>query len=145
MTSPFPGMDPYLEGSLWTTLHHALATEFVRQLAPQIQPRYVALPVERHVIETIDDIAITTTDLNLDTAVVKTKQLHEAGVAYVAQPIPLQMKTVIPAKVPHVSLEIRDAAERQLVTAIEILSPTNKRGEGYKEYLQKRQRILATD
>jgi hypothetical protein len=29
-----------------------------------------------------------------------------------------------------------------LVTAIEILSPTNKRGEGYQEYLDKRRRLL---
>lgn len=43
---------------------------------------------------------------------------------------------------PHVSIEIRDVARRQLVTAIEILSPTNKRGEGRLEYLAKRRRLL---
>lgn len=25
MSSPFPGMDPYWKGSLWTTLHFTLA------------------------------------------------------------------------------------------------------------------------
>jgi hypothetical protein len=44
--------------------------------------------------------------------------------------------------VPHVSIEIRDTANRQLVTAIEVLSPTNKRGEGRQEYLAKRRRLL---
>src|SRR5205823_2575020 len=44
--------------------------------------------------------------------------------------------------VPHVTIEIRDAANRQLVTAIEVLSPTNKRGDGRSEYLAKRQRLL---
>jgi hypothetical protein len=39
-------------------------------------------------------------------------------------------------------VEIRDAAERELVAAIEVLSPTNKRGDGRQEYLVKRQRIL---
>jgi hypothetical protein len=48
----------------------------------------------------------------------------------------------MPIRVPQVSIEIRDVARRELVTAIEILSPTNKRGEGYREYLDKRQRIL---
>src|SRR5262249_34433793 len=31
---------------------------------------------------------------------------------------------------------------RRLVTVIEILSPTNKRGDGYEEYRDKRERIL---
>lgn len=29
MPSPFPGMDPYLEGSLWTTFHFAFGAEIV--------------------------------------------------------------------------------------------------------------------
>jgi hypothetical protein len=41
-----------------------------------------------------------------------------------------------------VTIEIRDTANRQLVTAIEVLSPTNKRGDGRQEYLAKRRRIL---
>jgi hypothetical protein len=40
MPSPFPGMDPYLEGYLWPDVHHALASEIRRQLAPQVRPRY---------------------------------------------------------------------------------------------------------
>ncbi|MCB0065199.1 MAG: DUF4058 family protein, partial [Caldilineaceae bacterium] len=51
MPSPFPGMDPYLEGSLWTTLHFTLAAEIVRQIAPRLRPKYVALPVERYALE----------------------------------------------------------------------------------------------
>jgi hypothetical protein len=57
-------------------------------------------------------------------------------------PAPIQLATVIPEAVPHVSIEIRDVARRQLVTAIEILSPTKKHGEGRAEYLSKRRRIL---
>ena len=33
MPSPFPGMDPYLEGALWTTFHFAFAAEIVWPLA----------------------------------------------------------------------------------------------------------------
>ncbi len=40
--SPFPGMDPYLEGYLWPDVHGALAHKIRQQLAPQIQPKYVA-------------------------------------------------------------------------------------------------------
>jgi len=40
--SPFPGMAPYLEGYLWPNVHSALAHIIRQQLAPQIQPKYVA-------------------------------------------------------------------------------------------------------
>jgi hypothetical protein len=48
----------------------------------------------------------------------------------------------MPEYVPQFAVEIRDVANRRLVTAIEVLSPTNKRGEGREEYLAKRRRIL---
>ena len=42
MPSPYPGMDPYLEGYLWPDVHHRLATQISDQLTPQLRPRYVA-------------------------------------------------------------------------------------------------------
>ncbi len=39
-------------------------------------------------------------------------------------------------------MEIRDTADRQLVTAIEILSSANKHGRNRTEYLERRQRFL---
>src|SRR5262245_16466845 len=42
MPSPFPGMDPYLEGFLWPDVHHRLATQISDQLMPLLRPRYVA-------------------------------------------------------------------------------------------------------
>ena len=47
--------------------------------------------------------------------------------------------------VPHVTVEIRDVEHRQLVAAIEVLSPTNKRREGRREYLERRERFLDSD
>jgi len=41
MASPFPGMDPYLEGHLWPDVHSALASKIRQLLAPQVRPRYV--------------------------------------------------------------------------------------------------------
>jgi Protein of unknown function (DUF4058) len=141
MPSPFPGMDPYLEGSLWTTFHFAFGAEIVRQLAPRLRPRYLVLPVERFVLETVDDIAITA-NIYPDVAVAKSARETPAVYAPSATVSPLHLATVIPEAVPHVSIEIRDTANRQLVTAIEILSPTNKRADGRMEYLSKRRRIL---
>lgn len=143
MPSPFPGMDPYLEGSLWTTFHFALGAEIVRQLAPRLRPRYLVLPIERFLIDTSDDIAITTR-IYPDVGVVKGAKESSAAYLDSTRAAPLHLATVIPEAVPHVSIEIRDTAGRQLVTTIEILSPTNKRGEGRIEYLAKRRRILVS-
>ena len=142
MPSPFPGMDPFLEGSLWTTLHFTLSAEIVRQLAPRLRPRYLVLPAERFVMDTPEDIAITTADLYPDVAVTEHHQRPLTHAKTEIAVAPLELATIIPAPVPQITIEIRDTLQRQLVTAIEVLSPTNKRGDGYTEYLLKRRRIL---
>lgn len=141
MPSPFPGMDPYLEGPLWTSVHSQLGAEIARQLAPKISPRYIAWTTERFVMDTFDEIHVTTSNMYPDVELADTGG-GTAPVGAVALAAPLQLATPIPTPVPHVSVEIRDTAERRLVTAIELLSPTNKRGEGRGEYLMKRNRIL---
>jgi hypothetical protein len=143
MPSPFPGMDPYLEGSEWTSVHAELGSEIARQLSPKLRPKYIVRISRRLVSEVSEDVGIVTSDLYPDVSVMDADQyggVAESAVV-VAQP-PLQMATVIPARVPLISVEIRDVANRDLVTAIEVLSPTNKRGEGYQEYLDRRLRIL---
>ena len=55
ISSPFPGMDPYLEGYLWSDVHHALASEIRRQIAPLIQPRYTARLAITTFHETLSD------------------------------------------------------------------------------------------
>lgn len=143
MPSPFPGMDPYLEGPEWTSVHVELSSEIARQLAPKVQPKYIVRATRRFVTEMPEDVAITTGDIYPDVGVSRTlgeAPTSEDGVALVAPP--LELVTVMPSRVPHVTIEIRDVANRELVAAIELLSPTNKRGEGYQEYLDKRRRLL---
>ena len=141
MPSPFPGMDPYLEGALWTAFHFTFGAELLRQLAPRLRPRYIALPVERLVLEEASDLQVTTASVYPDLSVLAARPLREAA-ADAAVVAPLQLATAMPRAVPHVSIEVRDVAQRHLVTAIEILSPTNKRGDGRAEYLAKRRRLL---
>lgn len=143
MPSPFPGMDPYLEGSLWTTVHAQLAVEIARLLAPRIRPKYIALPQERMVFDDAPGVAVERASTYPDVGVVSsTPGVPSSGSS--ESSAPLQLATVVPEAVPHVSVEIRDAERRTLVTAIEILSPTNKRGSGRDEYLERRRRILSS-
>ncbi|HQU44715.1 MAG TPA: DUF4058 family protein, partial [Pirellulales bacterium] len=142
MSCPFPGMDPYLEGELWTTFHIQLAVEIARQLTPRLLPRYLAFANQRQVTDTPDEVSIEATDVYPDVGVVEARQapLPIGGAALAEAPI--KLTTVVPSRVPHSWVEIRDRSGRELVTLIEILSPTNKRSDGRKEYLEKRKKIL---
>jgi hypothetical protein len=123
-------MDPYLEGALWTTIHFSLSTEIVRQLAPKLRPRYLVLPAERFVMETPESVAVSTADIYPDVGVAETRSVARTAPETTLVAAPLELATVIPTPIPHVTIEIRDTAYRQLVTTIKVLSPTNKRGDG---------------
>lgn len=123
MPSPFPGMDPYLEGREWVSVHTELCTEYARQLAPHLRPKYTVRTTRRYWNE------------------------MPAGAGGVCPtgleaPPPLQQVAVMAAHTPYVTIEIRDVQLRSLVTVIDLLAPTNKRGIGRRDYLERRQRIL---
>lgn len=145
MPSPFPGMDPYLEGHEWTSFHGEFCVEIARQLRPLLRPRYIALTMRRSVTDTPEDLAITAKSDNVypDVGVVERSPvpLPTLDGVDVLEPT-LQVATKMPEMVPQVSVEIRDVEERQLVTLIEMISPASKRGQGYQEYVEKRTRIL---
>lgn len=141
MPSPFPGMDPYLESPHWAGFHTQMITEIARQLTPKLRPRYVALVEERFVLETHDGVSIASTVAYPDVSVTTTFG-GAAETAVSVSVAPYRLVTAMPEAVPHVSVEIRDVANRELVTAIEVLSPSNKRGEGRAEYLNRRATFL---
>ena len=149
MPSPFPGMDPYLEGYLWPDVHNALANKMRQLLSPLLRPRYTAR-LGIYVVEDSapeSDIGImypdvevmqrndyeTTPRVNPST----TSALHTGT----ATPALLSIPVILPVEVQIPVVEIRDAAHNQLVTSIEILSPVNKREPGLAAYRQKRQRL----
>lgn len=145
MPSPFPGMDPYLEGNEWTSFHAMFSSEIARLLSPKLRPRYVALPMRRSIADTPDDLVITAKSDNIypDVGVVERSPvpMPTNGEVAVLEPT-MQVATTMPEMVPQVYIEIQDVEERQLVTLIELISPANKRGRGYREYVEKRTRIL---
>src|SRR5262249_3761683 len=142
MPSPFPGMDPYLEGSLWMSVHAQMASVFVRQLNPQLLPRFIALQTRRFVRDRPLGEGIMVGENIPDVSVHRQQPTEPSNrTAGILIP-PLRMTTVMRTPVPHVTVEIRDVEHRHLVTAIEILSPTNKRGDGRREYLRRRDRLL---
>src|ERR1700735_2784073 len=107
MASPFPGMDPYLEGNLWTTLHVQLAVEIARQLTPRLLPKYLALPNQRQITDMPEDVSIASSDVYPDVGVVKTGKRHARGGAVVIAEAPYRLTTIMPSFVPHSWVEIR--------------------------------------
>lgn len=149
MPSPFPGMDPYLEGEMWQEFHETLASAIRAQLMPQLAPKYVALLAKRYVVDRpalgIFDVPPQRT-IYPDVHVVATPtapastQPGRAGTT-VAEPA-VELPSL--EEVPQLGIEIRDVAQRLLVTMIEILSPVNKRGEAARDYAQRRFELLRT-
>jgi hypothetical protein len=143
MASPFPGMDPYLEGDLWLSVHTDLCAEIARQLAPKLRPKYVVLSTRRVILAPPSDAEVPGQHRFPNVGVLAqhpTAGTAGSGVATA----PLILPTDFPEPIPQVSLEIRDVAERSLVTCIEVLSPTNKAGPGREEYVGKRMQILTS-
>jgi Protein of unknown function (DUF4058) len=145
MPSPFPGMDPYLEGDEWTGFHNELAIEVKRQLAPKLQPRYYPFTVRYFLAESPEEVSISSQAMYPDVGVVKASSGSLPSGSAAPSSAPVRMLLPMPTEVPHVRVEIRDRKNRKLVTLIEFLSPTNKSGGGRKAYLRKRRRVLNSD
>jgi hypothetical protein len=166
MPSPFPGMDPYLEGYLWPDVHNALASKIRQLLAPRLRPRYVARLEIMMVQDSTPgaDVGIIYPDVEVVRMAALSGSLpsaaphwpafpgrgSESGSAVaVAEPEVAVAEPEIapPLLVPRpyelrlVTVEIRDVAHNKLVTCIEILSPVNKREPGLTTYRNKRQQL----
>jgi hypothetical protein len=141
MANPFPGMDPYLEDTIWQSVHAHLATDITRFLAPRLAPKYIVLTTERVVLASSEesDIQIRMPDVG-----VATDRIRGEGVAAVADP-PLTARAIDLEAIPQFSVEVRAKNDRRLVTAIEIRSTTNKLGSGHIEFAGKRRELLMGD
>ncbi|MEN0051713.1 MAG: DUF4058 family protein [Bacteroidota bacterium] len=145
MPSPFPGMDPYLEGYLWPDVHNGLAFVIKELLVPKVIPKYVVHTETYTVKDTHpeEDVGIMYPDVEI---LKKTKILQEPLPTYSDLPAPTPVTHVLPdvsslieVRIPVV--EIRDRKNNQLITTIEILSPVNKRKPGLKAYREQRERL----
>lgn len=146
MSNPFPGMNPYLEGDLWSDLHNRLANSISEKIIPLITPKYHAL-VEPYI--TNSDAA--SMGLNIyypDVAVVQDRVedsvlIYENKLQVTAANLSIPIQTPIEVKIPVI--EIREAKSKKLVTVIEVLSPANKNGLGFEKYQEKRLELIASN
>jgi hypothetical protein len=138
-------MDPYLEApELWRGFHHSLADEIKAHLNMVLSPRYYADIEVRTVLEEVG--VATSQTVYPDAAVLETIPTAPSSATAVAIPAaPLQRFALLPEEHKLRTVQVRETTTDILVTAIEILSPVNKRGEGLYLYRAKRKSLLRTD
>jgi Protein of unknown function (DUF4058) len=154
MKSPFPGMDPFIEGcGLWGDFHDALIQEIKNALGEHLPERYLVRTGERgYVVFTTDEGEKARTfipDVNVTTDAEQDRQSDGKEAVALAEPRTEEesysMRAFIEDEFRETFVEILDAdKEGRLVTCIEVLSPSNKKPNsvGWELYQRKRQALL---
>jgi hypothetical protein len=142
MSTPFPGMDPYLErAELWPDVHNRLIVALADYLSPRVRPRYYVSIEQRTYRQEPGGLRFTGRP---DVAV-----LAEPAVAYRVAPLvelppvrPITVELPVPDILRETYLDVKDTAG-ELITCLEILSPANKvPGRGRSMYEHKRRWVL---
>jgi hypothetical protein len=150
MPSPFPGMDPYLEGYLWPDVHQALATKLRQLLVPLVSPKYVAR-LEISIVQDTSpeqEAGIMYPDLEVllengsDRPTPPDSGEPRAAVQTQITPATMSVRVLPAMRVKLVSVQLRTTDKDRLVTSIEIMSPVNKRRPGIVRYRKKRMKLI---
>ncbi|WP_169977178.1 DUF4058 family protein [Tautonia rosea] len=146
MPGIFPGVDPYIEAQgQWPDFHASFITYLRDALFDRLPNHYEAVIEEQfRLYESDDEPALLAKP---DVAVLRTgKPRGEEGgvaVAELVEPVTVPIASVEREDYRHTWIEIRTLPERSLVAVVELLSPTNKYGQGRNDYLRKRTSYLA--
>lgn len=145
MSSPFPGMDPFLEEpSVWSSFHVRLINAISDYLSPRLLPHFF-VDIQQHVyLVTPDDIP--NEPITSDVYVVHTQTGHQSDVASKIMP-PTLVEPFHEMEMREAYIEIRDKRSRTVVTVIELLSPFNKSAvpQGRPAFAEKRKKVIQTD
>ncbi|MFI5379539.1 MAG: DUF4058 family protein [Tepidisphaerales bacterium] len=145
MVCPFPGMDPYLEDpAFWPDFHRRFITEIADSLLANLPPGYDARIDEQLRLVSHDEAGTKTVylDVTVSTDALPrhpSNSMPSMGTA-VLEPVTIPAPTT--DEVRDVWIEVRHLPDQSVVTIIEVLSPANKRGDGFLEYVARRNAIL---
>jgi Protein of unknown function (DUF4058) len=147
MPTPFPGMDPYLErAGIWEEVHTRLIVAMADALGPHVRPKY------RVGVEQRTYLALLTPDEYervgkpdvLVSASRRQAPLAQATATAVST-TPRVAQLPMPEEITERYLEVRDVVTGEVITIIELLSPTNKlTREGRRQYMRKRLQVLGS-
>ncbi|WP_165229566.1 DUF4058 family protein [Aquisphaera insulae] len=146
MPSPFPGMNPYLERDIaWHDFHERFLIVGAAVIGAQVRPDYV-VRVDDHLFvhEIPDEPRQAAGRADLSVPSMGQSDVSSGGAAVPDAPTRVRVPVVDVAREAY--LEILDRHSRDVVTVVELLSPSNKRrrGSDRSQYLAKRARVLAS-
>ncbi len=144
-------MDPYLENpAFWPDFHAEFIGCLRKTLNDRLPGNYDARIGER--VTLIESVEIPAKAIIPDVAVVRQEsarrgapQAASGGAATALTLEPVTLPLAFPAEAVEPYIEIHFMPDRALVAVLELLSPTNKSGEGRSSYLVKRKAILSQD
>ena len=146
MPSRFSGMDPWIESQRWEQFHFEFIGAAVRQLVPQVRPRYEIAPEQRIYVERTfgDEDGPIRSDVALLEVGDSGREAGTLTAAATASIRPATYTLPMPEERREAYLVIRDRRDQSVVTVIEVLSPTNKTpgSDGRGLYLRKRFSVL---
>lgn len=131
-------MNPFIEGYKWSPFHLLMIARMHDVLIDQVPAGFM---VEAETTLSIDDALFNERnhkkpDISL---IEEEKNKNAPSVVTNTLTPPTRRQQLSATKIR--SLHIRDLKNRELVTSIELLSPTNKRGTGLKRYRSKRDQM----
>lgn len=144
MPSPFPGMDPYLEHpAVFPGLHNRFIAVLSELLQAALPPPYFAEIGERVWVE----VSQRFIEPDASVLVRETRGRGASEPVAVAETSPRPVVVTVPhdeRREPFVEIRVPGDGAERLVTAIELLSPSNKSpGERGRElYLRKQREVL---
>lgn len=145
MTSPFPGMDPFLEEPTeWGGVHSRLINSISDYLADIISPNFFVRIEERVYITTPDDP--DRRPIVPDVYVVTGRKAEHQAAAPEAVSTPTLIEPLYDPEIRDRYIEIHDTRNREVITTIEVPSPFNKAPDapGRHAFLRKRQTVMAS-
>jgi len=136
-------MNPYFQQTdHWLDFHTEFLSALRRLLAPQVGPKYIVQLEEHNFIQDLPQEPrqrLGTADLSMVQP--GGGELAQAALGLMEAPAEVWLPEQDVEKVPF--LEVRDRQGRELVSVIELLTPSNKRaGDDREQYLGKRRELL---
>jgi hypothetical protein len=143
MPSPFPGMNPYVERpSVWHDFHESFMPLVREILTAQVLPRYFVRIDEQmyiHELAAAERRFVGRGDILASALTPSSSPAVTAG-SLLEAPLEVGVPAVDSETLSY--LEIRDRDSRELVTVVELLSPSNKyAGPDREQYLAKARQL----
>jgi len=146
-------MNPYLEQpAIWQEFHSRLIVAIADELGPKLRPKYRAAVEKRVYEDASNDLTfIGRPDTTVfqaipdvaDVASVPPLFATSTSSTMIAEPVMVEVP--MPEEIQERYLEVRDVTTGEVVTTLELISPSNKRsGRGRSRYEEKRLMVLGS-